>query len=303
MSKTIIEATAQEELALGHQGYERGLLDQLLIDSRLFKSSDQYKELLDFVIRLRNMAPFNAMLLQIQKPGLQYAATAADWTRRFQRTIKEKARPLLIMWPFGPVSLVYDAIDTEGAQDLPKDAFAFYASGTINETRINGFKEILKKKDIVTKTYDQGDSDAGFIRRLTRQSDKKKYSSYEIGINGNHTHAMTFVTFAHELAHLYLGHLGNDATLGISDRSKVKHRIREIEAESVAYIVCNRNGVESSSQNYLNNYVKNEDSTENLDLYAITRAAGHIERLLGLSVRNHFFRSKEGVSQNQFKRI
>lgn len=48
----------------------RSLLDQLLIDSRLYTQSQDYKELLDFVVRLRNFAPFNAMLLQIQKPGL-----------------------------------------------------------------------------------------------------------------------------------------------------------------------------------------------------------------------------------------
>jgi hypothetical protein len=40
----------------------RSLLDQLLTDSRLYTKSKDYKELLDFVVRLRNFAPFNAML-------------------------------------------------------------------------------------------------------------------------------------------------------------------------------------------------------------------------------------------------
>jgi hypothetical protein len=35
-----------------------------------------YKEPLNFVVRLRNFAPFNAMLLQVQKPGLRFAASA-----------------------------------------------------------------------------------------------------------------------------------------------------------------------------------------------------------------------------------
>ena len=63
-------------------------------------------------------APFNAMLLQVQKPGLTYAASAADWRLRFGRKPKEGARPLLILWPFAPVALVYDVMDTEG-EDLP----------------------------------------------------------------------------------------------------------------------------------------------------------------------------------------
>ena len=112
MSETIIEQAAQADLALGDHDYKRNLLDQLLIDSRLYRTSKEYQELLDFTVRLRNMAPFNAMLLQIQKPGLNYAASAYDWQHRFQRSVKEKARPLLIMWPFGPVALVYDQLDT-----------------------------------------------------------------------------------------------------------------------------------------------------------------------------------------------
>src|SRR5882724_7955677 len=83
----------------------RSLLDQLLTDSRLYKQSKDYKDLLDFVVRLRNFAPFNAMLLQVQKPGLSYAASARDWRERFGRRPKEGACPLVILWPFGPVSL------------------------------------------------------------------------------------------------------------------------------------------------------------------------------------------------------
>src|SRR6266481_5672276 len=45
----------------------RSMLDQLLDDSRLYTQSKDFKELLEFVVRLRNFAPFNAMLLQVQK--------------------------------------------------------------------------------------------------------------------------------------------------------------------------------------------------------------------------------------------
>jgi len=73
----------------------RSLLDQLLTDSRLYTQSKDYKDLLDFVVRLRNFAPFNAMLLQVQKPGLSYAASACDWRERFGRVPKPGARPLI----------------------------------------------------------------------------------------------------------------------------------------------------------------------------------------------------------------
>jgi hypothetical protein len=54
----------------------RSLLDQFLDDARLYTLGKDYNELLDFVVRLRNFAPFNAMLLQVQKPGLRFAASA-----------------------------------------------------------------------------------------------------------------------------------------------------------------------------------------------------------------------------------
>lgn len=116
----------------------RSLLDQLLIDSRLYTRSQDYKELLNFVVRLRNFAPFNAMLLQVQKPGLRYAASARDWHDRFQRWPKDDARPLLIMWPFGPVALVYDLADTEG-EELPEHVYAFPAKGAITQSQIYAY--------------------------------------------------------------------------------------------------------------------------------------------------------------------
>jgi hypothetical protein len=88
----------------------RALLDKLLADPRLYTQSKDYKELLDFVARLRNFSPFNAMLLQVQKPVLSYAASARDWKERFDRTPKEGSRPLLILWPFGPVALDFEIV-------------------------------------------------------------------------------------------------------------------------------------------------------------------------------------------------
>ena len=95
----------------GNPDAERSLLADLLEDSRLYHTSKDYADLLDFVSRLRNFAPFNAMLLHVQKPGLTFAASAWDWKTRFNRTIKEDARPLVILWPFCPVALVYDVLD------------------------------------------------------------------------------------------------------------------------------------------------------------------------------------------------
>lgn len=268
-----------EQAQLFDAGYERSLLDRLLSESRLYKTSKDYKELLDFVVRLRQMAPFNAMLLQIQKPGLKYAMTAKDWRSKFGRLPKEGARPLVIMWPFGPVGFVYDVLDTEGSE-LPQDVFTFTARGEMDANSFERFKVLLERKNMSLDEIDQRDAHAGLTRLVSRSDNGNKY---EIYVNKNHSLATQFTTLAHELGHIFLGHLGDDEKLKIKDRTHKSDDQKEIEAESVAYIVCNRTGIEPRSQNYLSDFIENDEDALNLDIYAILAAAGSVENLLALN--------------------
>lgn len=260
----------------------RSLLDQLLTNSRLYGQSKDYKALLDFVVRLRNFAPFNAMLLQVQKPGLSYAASECDWLERFGRRPKEGARPLLILWLFGPVALVYDVMDTEG-DSLPEDVASFFAHGRITEWQMVDFKARLKRKHIEWCGVDAGDNRAGLIRVIEQAADKDAITQYGIVINSNHPLHVQFTTLAHELGHLFLGHLGYNKKLKVPDRNRLSHAQIELEAESVEYIVCERNGVSPKSQTYLANYVKENTTVDHIDVYQVMRAAGQVETLLGLT--------------------
>lgn len=267
----------------------RSLLDQLLSDSRLYTQSKDYKELLDFVVRLRNFAPFNAMLLQVQKPGLSYAASARDWRERFNRTLKAGARPLLILWPFGPVALVYDVLDTEG-DDLPQDVSSFFAHGPIDEKRVASFVPLMKKNNIEFRWIDAGDCSAGSINATRRSTDPKIPSQYQMLVNRNHVAAIQFTTLAHELGHLFLGHLGPDKILSVPARPKMNHAQVEIEAESVAYLVCARNGIITKSETYLTDFVTKNTTIEHIDFYQVMRAAGQVETLLGLAAQTKYDR-------------
>lgn len=263
----------------------RSLLDNLITDSRLYTQSKDYIELLEFVVRLRNFAPFNAWLLQIQKPGLMLAASKVDWKERFDRRPKPGARPLLILWPFGPVALVYDAADTEG-KPLPKDTRSFLAHGPIDAMRIESFRQRMSVKSICSQMIDAGEGSAGSIRLTQRPADHKGASFYEILINRNHVPATQLVTIAHELGHLFLGHLGADPHLKVPDRLLIRHGQMEVEAESVAYLVSARNGVSSASEKYLAKYVQDPATLGPVDVYQVLRAAGQVETLLGLSAQS-----------------
>lgn len=265
----------------------RSLLDQLLADSRLYTQSRDYKDLLEFVVRLRNFAPYNAMLLHVQKPGLSYAASAYDWQTRFGRRPKARARPLLILWPFGPVALVYDVLDTEGP-DLPKDVASFFAVGCIDDDCLASFRPRLGRKNIDWRLIDAGDQHAGAIGIVKRATNDKEATEYRMHTNRNHNAAVQFATAAHELGHLFLGHLGPDNKLKVRERVSMDHAHVEIEAESLAYLVCARNGVASKSEKYLSEYVEKNASVDSLDVYHILHAAGQVEALLGLTAHTRY---------------
>ena len=153
------------------EAQDRALIEQLIAATRLYASSTAIKELLEFAIRLRAFAPFNAMLLHIQKPGVTHAATVADWWQRFGRIPKKGARPLIVLRVMGPVDFVFDVLDTEG-RDLPEQAFTFPTLGSISPDRFNTIVASVTKSGIEWKQLDAGDAQAGWIRRLPAPSIK-----------------------------------------------------------------------------------------------------------------------------------
>ncbi|EFO29958.1 hypothetical protein TRICHSKD4_5798 [Roseibium sp. TrichSKD4] len=260
---------------------ERALIDQLIAATKLYDSSEAIQELFAFTINLREFAPFNAMLLHIQKPGLTHAASAHDWWHRFGRVPKKGARPLLVLRMKGPVDFVFDVQDTEG-KDLPVEAFSFPTFGNLSDTRFAEFMRAVSKEKIDLVPLDAGDSQAGWIRLLARAKNDKGKNFYQLAYNRNHAAPTRFVTVAHELAHLYLGHLGADIGRRVPDRSHTPHALMEVEAEMAAYLVAKRNGLEPRSESYLSNY---KGAFEDLNLYAVTRTANAVETAMGISAQ------------------
>jgi hypothetical protein len=184
-----------------------------------------------------------------------------------------------MLWPFGPVALVYDVADTEG-KELPQDVATFFAHGPIGETEIEAFRQRTNRKNTLWDDLDAGDGKAGSIRCTREAANDKESNVYRMLVNKNHTPPVRFVTLAHELAHLFLGHLGIDGTLHVPDRRHLGHQQVELEAESVAFIICKRNGVMSKSETYLSNFVTQNSTVGDLDIYQVMRAAGQVETLL-----------------------
>ena len=118
-------------------------------------------------------------------------------------------------------------------------------------------------------------ANAGAIRVIDR-GNKDKRAGYRMKVNRNHQPATQFTTIAHELGHLFLGHVGANKSLNIPERRRLSYSEVELEAESVAYLVCERHGISVKSESYLTHFVSQETSLTILDLYQIMRAAGQV---------------------------
>lgn len=275
----------------------RSLLSQLIAQSRLYEHTQDFRDLLEFVAQLPNIAPFNAMLLHVQKPGLRFAASAADWQARVGRTIREGARPLIVLVPFGPVGFVYDIEDTEGSPLPAPVAHAFRAEGPLDGDALVRMRSHLAREGITVSEITAGDGHAGHVQRIEvpaakdgKKADKPKPPTYtyKIRLNAKHDPRVQFATLVHELGHVCLGHLGADRERRISDRQSASRAKVEIEAEAVSYLVCNRMGVRTNSESYLHAYVTHETRMDDVDVYAIMKAAGQVEVLLGIACREAY---------------
>lgn len=261
---------------------ERALIEQLIAATNLYDTSESVQELLAFTTKLLAFAPFSALLLHIQKPGLTHAATAHDWWDRFRRVPKKGTRPLLVLRTMGPVDFVFDIQDTEG-DPVPEDAFSFPTFGDLSKKRFAEFLQSVAGERIDIVELNAGDGSAGWIRLIEKSKAKKGKHRYQLAYNGNHPPATCFVTVAHELAHLFLGHLGDDPGRRVPNKRNVPLELREVEAEMVAYLVAMRNGLKPKSESYLSNY---KGALKDLKFYGVMRAANAVETSFGISAHH-----------------
>ena len=146
------------------------------------------------------------------------------------------------------------------------------ATGNVSEAMLAAVAKAVAAKGIRIIEVDEGDWHAGRIRRAG--------DGYAVRVNRNHARETRFATIAHELAHLHLGHLGANPKHKprIPDRGAVRKEVQEVEAESVAFVVCRRRGVRPASASYLAQFIRaGEPVHETLDVERVMTAAGTVE--------------------------
>ena len=275
-------------------------LDELFTLTFQYKTSKAYHELLQFVARFRFYSPFNAMLVHVQMSGARFVAPPHRWVRNYGRRIKHGARPIVILQPMGPVMFVFDVSDTEptkDAQPLPPEVERPFEA---RKGRVGGGLEFVidnaKRDGIRINKSHEGSQSAGSICHIAKdvngsqkfQTGTDQYRApifadipirYDLLINGKLSRESQYATIAHELAHLYCGHLGTPNEKWWPDRRGLNHNVLEFEAESVAYLVCTRSNIDNPSEKYLSGYVGKQEQVPSISLECVMKAAGLIETM------------------------
>jgi hypothetical protein len=274
---TLSEAAVAGALSGGvrpESGHE-SCLDELFGRSRKFRQSRKFAEAVDFVSRFREYSPFNNMLVYLQNPMATYFATASHWQKAFRRTIKDEARGMIILAPRTPVLLVYDVADTDGPPLPGKLELFTKTAGLFNPMILDRTIKNCERDRIQVERKPMGQLRGGFS---TARVHGEKWKM-RVGLRDALNEADAYSVLCHELAHIYLGHLGADKEGGWPYRLNLRHSVAEIEAESVAYIVCRRAGLRTHSAEYLSSFVEDNDDLDSISIDLVSRVAGRIEEM------------------------
>jgi hypothetical protein len=278
------------------QESSRRALDELFRLTHQYSSTKAYDALLKFIARFRIYAPYNAMLVHVQMPGAGFVAPPHRWLQDYRRQIKPGARPLVILQPMGPVMFVFDVSDTEPLPDappLPPEVLSpFEVRGGTVRRQLERTIENVKRDGVRVSNRNAGSQSAGqigiarnaaLLEVVVRVAPKRESVMvplrYELLLNSEHSREVRYATLVHELAHLYCGHLGTPNPKWWPNRSRLSEAVCEFEAESVCYLVCQRIGIDNSSEEYLAGYLKNNSAVPEISLECVMAASGMIEKM------------------------
>jgi hypothetical protein len=265
-------------------GFELNAVDEIFVAGNRYRYSHAYIELMQFISRFPQYSPLNCFLLFTQNPSSTYVATAKTWRRTFGRQPRSDARPLMILAPMGPVRFVFDVSETEGdplppgmlkpTKPKPTQLVKIFDNTVFNCT-IQGIA-------VVEKSLQEGNRDTATrvtpgLRKKHQNLNLKKDSNYLISLNEAYPLERKYSSLVYELGHILCGHLGIDSNAWWSERRGLNIVSEAIEAESVSFLICRRNGFIRMAEKYLSDYISGDRELPIFSLNAVLQATHYIE--------------------------
>ena len=250
----------------------REITDKLEQGIKELFESERFKEYLRTMSKFYNYSFNNTLLIAMQKPEATYVAGYTSWQRNFDRQVmkgekgikilapapykaqeeREKIDPLTqkpvigadgkavtetveVLRPAFKVVSVFDVSQTDG-KELP-DIIVDELKGTVEN--YEAFFDALRQESPVPISFEDIPGSAkGFFSPVESR----------IAIQEGMSEIQTVKTAIHEIAHAKLHAVKPDEKAAPEDK-KDRHT-KEVEAESVAYTVCQRYGIETSDYSF-----------------------------------------------------
>ena len=297
---------------------KRDKIDELLYLTGRYRNSNEFYELMEFCAKFRTLSPYNAMLVQMQRPGARYVLSASAWDKKYNTKIKLNARPLIILVPFGPVDYVFDIDETDITNKksfLESLTDPFKTKGSIEDKIYKNLVDNLKFLGIRLESVQFGSQQNAEIRFCKEVKtieyefsvNKKFYKNiklpqyYQISVSNKNNTTDNFASIIHELGHFFCEHLITPNNKWWNPRN-LSHSIKEFEAEAIAWLICERVGIINPSEKYLAGYIKQNAEIPNISIDLILKAVNQIEMLfVPISISKSFLSKNDEYVKNQLK--
>ena len=244
------------------------ILDQLEKGVAELFESDRFKEYLTCMSKFHNYSFNNTLLIAMQKPDATLVAGFNAWKDKHGRMVKKGERGIRILAPykyaieaepehegeepkiiertgFKP-TYVFDVSQTEG-KDLPSLAVN-ELSGDVNE-----YNKLFRALRIVCPVPVDFEDIEGGSKGYFSDSENR------IAIKKGMSQVQTIKTLVHETAHAML-----HSSAAEDKDNPVDRRTKEVEAESIAFTVCKRYGLDTEdySFGYIAGWSSGKDTKE-----------------------------------------
>ena len=264
----------------------REITDKLEQGIKELFESEKFKEYLTTMSKFYNYSFNNTLLIAMQKPDATLIAGYTSWQRNFDRQVMKGEKGIKILAP-----APYKAKEEREKLDPDTQKPVLDADGKpVTET-----VEVMRPAFKVVSVFDVSQTDgkelpdiavdeltgsvenyAAFFEALKQESPvpisfedipggAKGYFSHaenRIAIQDGMSEIQTIKTAIHEIAHAKLHAI--DPTEKIAPEERKDRHTKEVEAESVAYTVCQRYGIETSdySFGYIAGWSSDKDAKE-----------------------------------------
>ena len=295
------------------------LTDKLEAGVKEVFESEQYKNYLKAMSKFHSYSFGNVMLILMQCPNASLVAGFHKWKKDFGRTVKKGEHGIMILAPCPQKKFIDREIEKpDGTKEIEsvlvvrqrfKVAYVFDVSQTEGrELPSYGVDKLTGDVQNYDEFYKAIESVAPVPVELRPATDHSEgcynHKEQKIYINEGLSQVQTISVMIHEASHAILQALPVENG-EITGKHEKDRRTREVEAESVAYVVCQHFGIETgnSSFAYVTSWSKNKELPElKASLECISKTAAKMieditEKCPSLTVSKEKETKKECVSR------